>query len=74
MNLELKDENSTYLGDGAYGHIDQYGRLWVLTYNGISMDNKVCLEDGAIKSLINLQNRAQGLKNILVDTSKEFDE
>lgn len=61
MNLDIKDENSIYLGDGAYGHIDSHGRLWVVTYDGISVTNQICLEDSAIKSLIHLRNRVNNV-------------
>lgn len=67
MYLELNDNNSTYLGDGAYGHIDSYKRLWVVAYNGISVTEQVCLEEGAINSLISLQNRILGTNYILTD-------
>lgn len=67
MNIELNDENSTYLGDGAYGHIDEYGRLWVVAYNGINVTEQVCLEDGAIHSLIRLKNRILGTNYILTE-------
>jgi len=57
MQFNLNDNNSTYLGDGAYGHIDEYGRTWVLAWNGVSVTEQICLEDGAIESLIRLKNR-----------------
>lgn len=59
MQFKLDDKNSAYLGDGAYGHIDEYGRTWVIASNGVFVTEQICLEDGAIESLIRLQNRVR---------------
>jgi hypothetical protein len=41
---DLNKENSVFLGDGAYAHIDKMNRLWLLTSNGIYIENRICLE------------------------------
>ena len=40
----LTDDNSYYLGDSVYGYIDKKNRAWVLTCNGYSVENAICLE------------------------------
>jgi hypothetical protein len=45
FKLTLTDANSTYLGDGIYGHVDDYNRVWLVTYNGISISNQICFDD-----------------------------
>ena len=66
MYLDLNDKNSSYIGDGAYAHIDKSGRLWVLTYNGITITNQVCLENDVFDSLVRFYNRR--IKDISKDT------
>jgi hypothetical protein len=56
MKLELTDQNAVYIGDGAYAHIDKYNRLWVVTYNGIEILDKVCIEDDAFEQLVRFYN------------------
>ena len=45
FKLTLTDANSTYLGDGVYGHVDDHNRPWLVTYNGISISNQICFDD-----------------------------
>jgi hypothetical protein len=51
MIIKLTDENSRYLGDGAYAHTDRHGRLWVVTYDGRHVTSQVCLDDDGLASL-----------------------
>lgn len=56
----LKLENSMYLGDGVYGHLDKFNRLWIVTSNGIKVTNEICLEDNVFKQLVNFyENQAR---------------
>ena len=74
MKLVLRDENSTYLGDGAYGHIDPHGRLWVVTFDGISITNQVCIEDSAIESLMYLRNKVNNVPVSNSNVAKHYAE
>jgi hypothetical protein len=50
----LNDQNTSYLGDGAYGHVDDAGRVWVITYNGVTVNDQICLEDKVFEALTRL--------------------
>lgn len=53
---DLNDENSDYIGDGAYAHIDKGNRLWVITYDGLNILDKICLEDEVFAALYRFYN------------------
>ena len=57
MNLDINDENSDYVGDGAYAHKDKMGRLWVFTYDGQNILDKICLENDVFESLLRFYQR-----------------
>jgi hypothetical protein len=50
-NPPINDQNSSYIGDGAYAHVDSFKRLWIFTYDGYSILNKICLENEVFESL-----------------------
>ena len=54
--ISINDENSDYIGDGAYAHVDKHNRLWVLTYDGERILDKICLEDDVFESLCRFYN------------------
>lgn len=56
MKLDINDQNSSYIGDGAYAHKDPYGRLWVITTNGLGITNQICLEDEVFYELYHFYN------------------
>ena len=53
-----------YLGDGAYLGMDDIGRLWIFTSNGVDIDNKICLEYDTGVSLI-IALRKFGYKDMI---------
>jgi hypothetical protein len=43
-------QNSSYLGDGVYiGYM--YNALWIITTDGITITNQICLEDEVLSAL-----------------------
>ncbi|MGC1176693.1 MAG: hypothetical protein WA843_01365, partial [Candidatus Saccharimonadales bacterium] len=74
------DENSTYLGDGVYGHVDDHNRTWIVTYNGISISNKICLDPEVFEAAIKFYHsqerwyRKNPLKRNFSFVKIEFDE
>lgn len=50
--LNVNDDNSSYIGDGAYAHIDKFNRLWVLTHDGLNVLDSICLENDVFESLM----------------------
>ena len=63
MNLGLY-VNVEYMGDGVYIGIDNYGRLWIFTYDGITAQNEICLEDDTLGNLI-VAVRKFGYKDLI---------
>ena|SRR5271157_5083382 len=59
---DLKLKNSMYLGDGVYGHLDKFNRLWVCTSNGIEVTNEICLEDSVFRQLVNFYENQPKIK------------
>ncbi len=47
----MVNENKTYIGDGVYAEIDDFG-LILTTENGIEVTNRVVLETREWKSLL----------------------
>lgn len=61
FKLDFNDYNSSYIGDGAYAHVDKMKRLWVFTYNGINVLDQVCMEEDAFDALCRFhKDRIQG--------------
>lgn len=56
--------NVEYMGDSVYIGIDDIGRLFIFTYNGIAPENKICLEDDTLGNLIQAV-RKFGYKNLI---------
>ena len=47
----------TYLGDGAYAELDQYGDLILTTENGIRVTNRIVLGGAEYQALVDFVNR-----------------
>lgn len=56
--------NVEYMGDSVYIGIDDIGRLWIFTYNGIVPENKICLDDDTLGNLI-VAVRKFGYKDLI---------
>ena len=69
INLEIQghavnQQNSMYIGDGVYAHVDLDNRLWVFTTNGYRVLNEVCLENEVFQNLCKFyDHRVLGSKN-----------
>ena len=50
-------ERKTYLGDGAYAELDQYGDLILTTEDGISITNRIVLGGAEYQALVDFVNR-----------------
>lgn len=61
--------NVEYMGDSVYIGIDDIGRLWIFTWNGIEPDNQICLEDDTLGNLIQAV-RKFGYKDLIRGPSK----
>ena len=60
-----KYSNVEYMGDAVYtGVDDNYGRLWIFTYNGESVMQEICLEDDTLGNLI-VAVRKFGYKDLI---------
>jgi hypothetical protein len=57
IKLNLNDKNTSYMGDGVYAHTDEHHRIWIVTYNGISISNQICLEDEVFGCLVRFYDR-----------------
>ena len=57
MNIELNDQNSLYIGDGVYAHKDQFARLWAVVYDGIEIQDQICLEHKVFDGLLRFYRR-----------------
>jgi hypothetical protein len=57
IKLNLTDENTSYMGDSVYAHTDEHHRVWIVTYNGISISNQICLEDEVFGCLARFYDR-----------------
>jgi len=54
-----------YMGDSVYiGIDDDYGRLWIFTYNGETVKQEICLEDDTLGNLI-VAVRKFGYKDLI---------
>jgi hypothetical protein len=53
-------ENAKFIGDGVYIHFDGY-YVWVLAYDGISITNKIALEDTVAVQLMNFIKECFGI-------------
>ncbi len=43
-----------YLGDSVYIGLDDVGRLWIFTYNGVQTRNDICLETETIDNFLRI--------------------
>lgn len=60
---QVTDENSQYIGDGAYAYVDKMNRLWVFTCNGIKVLDQICLEDDVFEALLRFYEHRKGNYN-----------
>ena len=56
--------NVEYMGDSVYIGIDDIGRLWIFTSNGMGTQNDICLEDDTLGNLI-VAVRKFGYKDLI---------
>ena len=49
--IDKQPEPKTYLGDGAYARVDEFGDMVLTTENGISVQNRVVLEPMVVQLL-----------------------
>jgi hypothetical protein len=53
----------TYLGDGVYADLDDFGSIILTVENGIDITNTIYLEDEVIEVLLNFVNNIREIQN-----------
>lgn len=51
MGHDVNFQNSVYIGDAVYAHVDKVRRLWIFTTDGFKVLDKICLEDEVFQNL-----------------------
>jgi hypothetical protein len=58
---DLNDNNSQYIGDGLYAHVNPVG-IWVLACNGKEVTQEVCFENNStVENFIRFNSKIRGV-------------